>query len=320
MGDLKVRTCAVRDNHPLSHFIIADAAMDRLDRLRLFVAVADQASFAEAARRMAVSPTAASRAVAALEAELGATLLRRTTRSVALTPEGAAYLERCRRALEDLEEAARTLRGEDAEPRGLLVVTAPVVFGRLHILPLLTGLLRAHPALEVRLTLSDRVVRLAEEGIDVAVRIADLPDSALHAVRVTEVRRILVASPAYLAARGAPQGIGDLAAHDLIAFDTFTRNGEWRFGRTGETTIRCRPRLTTNSVEAAVDAALDGLGMTRVLDYQVARHLAAGRLQRLLREHEPVAVPVSLVFQANRQRLPQVRALIAAARARFVAT
>ena len=291
--------------------------MDRLDHLRTFAAVADQASFAEAARRLGVSPTAASRAVAALEAELGVALLRRTTRTVALTPEGAAYLDRCRRALEELDDAARNLRGETAEPRGVLMVTAPVVFGRLHILPVITGMLRRHPALEVRLTLTDRVVRLAEEGIDVAVRIAELPDSALHAVRLTEVQRVLVASPAYLEAHGEPDRVAALRDHALVAFDNFTRNGEWRFGPAGQVAIRCEARLLTNSVEATIDAAVDGLGIARVLNYQVAAHLADGRLRRVLAGHEPPPVPVSLVFQANRQRSPNVRALVEAARHAF---
>jgi DNA-binding transcriptional LysR family regulator len=291
--------------------------MDRLDQLRTFAAVADRSSFAEAARRLGVSATAASRAVAALETELGVALLRRTTRTVTLTPEGATYLERCRRALDDLDDAARTLRGETAEPRGLLIVTAPVVFGRLHILPVVTALLRRYPALQIRLTLTDRVVRLAEEGIDVAVRIAELPDSALHAVRLAEVQRVLVASPDYLAAHGEPDQVATLHDHALIAFDNFTRNGEWRFGRSGQMAIRCDPRLWTNSVEATIDAAVDGLGIARVLNYQVAAHLAAGRLRRVLVGHEPPPVPVSLVFQANRQRSPNVRALIEAARLAF---
>ena len=178
--------------------------MDRFEALRTFVAVADHQSFAEAARRLRISPTAASRAIAGLEEALGVTLLRRTTRSVGLTPEGAAYLQRCRIALDELDDAERSLRGEDAEPRGELIVTAPVVFGRMHILPIVTILLRAHPQLDVHLILVDRVIRLVEEGIDVAVRIADLSDSSLHAIRVAEVRRVLVASPAYLAERGVP--------------------------------------------------------------------------------------------------------------------
>ncbi len=155
-------------------------------------------------------------ASASLEDSLRVALLRRTTRSVALTPEGATYLERCRRALEELDDAARSIQGESAEPRGLLIVTAPVMFGRMHILPVVTRLLRAHLALAVRLILTDRFVRLVDEGVDVAVRIGELADSSLHALRVGEVRRTLVASPAYLAARGEPQCAADLSGHDCV--------------------------------------------------------------------------------------------------------
>jgi DNA-binding transcriptional LysR family regulator len=291
--------------------------MDQMLALRTFVAVANQRSFVEAARALGISPTAASRGVAGLEETLGVTLLRRTTRSVALTPEGETYLDRCRRALEELDDAARALRGDTAEPRGSLIVTAPVVFGRMHILPIVDRLLRDHPGLDVRLTLTDRVVRLVEEGIDVAVRIADLADSALHAVRLTEVRRVLVASPTYLKSRGIPATSAELGGHDLIGFDNFTRNGEWRLGRSGDEVVRCEPRLMTNSVEAAVDAAISGLGIARVLDYQVAQHIAAGRLRYVLAALDPSPVPVSLVYQANRLRSPNARALIDAARRHF---
>src|SRR6516225_9816889 len=229
--------------------------MDRFDALKTFVAVADHRSFVEAARTLRISPTVASRAIAELEKDLGVTLLRRTTRSVGLTPEGAAYLVRCRIALDELDDAARSLRGENAEPRGDLVVTAPVVFGRMHILPIVTKLLRDHPQLDVHLILVDRVIRLVEEGIDVAVRIADLSDSSLHAVRVAEVRRVPVASPAYLTEQGLPSHVSDLLNHDLIAFDNFALSGEWRFAQSGRPSIRCEPRLLTNSVEAAIDAA-----------------------------------------------------------------
>ena len=178
--------------------------MDRFEALKTFVAVADHRSFAEAARTLRISPTAASRAISDLEQALGVSLLRRTTRSVGLTPEGAAYLERCRIALDELDDAEHSLRGENAEPRGELIVTAPVVFGRMHILPIVTELLRAHPQLNVQLMLVDRVIRLVEEGVDVAVRIADLSDSSLHVVRLAEVRRVLVASPGYLADQVCP--------------------------------------------------------------------------------------------------------------------
>src|SRR5262252_2785870 len=210
--------------------------MDRFQALRTFVAVANHRSFAEAARTLRISPTAASRAIADLEVALGVSLLRRTTRSVGLTPEGAAYLERCRIALDELDDAERSLRGENAEPRGELIVTAPVVFGRMHILPIVTKLLRAHPQLDVHLILVDRVIRLVEEGIDIAVRIADLSDSSLHAIRVAEVRRVLVASPAY--ERGVPTQVPDLLKHNLISFDSFALNSEWRFTESGRPAIR----------------------------------------------------------------------------------
>lgn len=266
---------------------------------------------------MRVSAAAATRAVAALERELGIALFHRTTRSVKLTPEGANYLDRTRLALDTLDEAGRAMRGAALEPSGYLVITAPVVFGRMHIAPIVAGLLRDHPALNVRLDLTDRVVRLADEGIDVAVRIADLSDSALHAVRVGNVRRVLVASPDYLKSRGTPREIAHLHDHDLIAFDSFAPNGEWRFASPRNALIRFEPRLLTNSVETATDATLNGLGIARVLSYQVARYLKERRLVRLLPDLEPAPVPVNLVFQANRRHSPNVRALLDAARRYF---
>jgi DNA-binding transcriptional LysR family regulator len=292
--------------------------MDRLDSLRTFIAVADKGSFTEAARSLNVSGTAATRGVAALEAALGVTLFMRTTRSVRLTEDGAAYLERCRAALADLDDAAEMLRRRTSEPRGTLVVTAPVVFGRLHILPVVTQLLGRFPALDVRLMLIDRVVRLAEEGIDVAVRIADLSDSALHALRVAEVRRVLTASPDYLAQHGEPKSATELHEHVLISFDQLAgANSEWRFGATGKPTIRIAPRLTVNSADAAIAAARAGLGIVRTLSYQVAEDVAAGRLRPVLAELEPPPVPVNLVFQASRRSSPNVRTFLDTAKLHF---
>ncbi|RUN75611.1 LysR family transcriptional regulator [Sphingomonas sp. TF3] len=291
--------------------------MDRLEMLRTFVAVADHASFAEAARLLRVSPTAASRAVAALELSLGTPLLRRTTRSVRLTDEGAAYLERCRAALIELDDAALALQGAGALPGGSLVVTAPVTFGRLHILPIATGLLRDHPRLDVELTLIDRVVRLVDEGIDVAVRIGDLSDSSLHALKVAEVRRVLVASPGYLAAHGAPGNVPALHGHALISFTEIDRAHEWRFGTTGKTAIRIEPRLTVNTADAAIAAATDGVGIARVLSYQALAAIASGRLVTVLDGAAPPPAPVHLVYQANRRASVNVRAFIDAARAHF---
>lgn len=291
--------------------------MDRLEMLRTFVAVADHASFAEAARRLRVSPTAASRAVAALELSLGTPLLRRTTRSVRLTDEGAAYLERCRAALIELDDAALALQSAGALPGGSLVVTAPVTFGRLHILPIATGLLRDHPRLDVELTLIDRVVRLVDEGIDVAVRIGDLSDSSLHALKVAEVRRVLVASPGYLAAHGAPGNVPALHGHALISFTEIDRALEWRFGTTGKTAIRIEPRLTVNTADAAIAAATDGVGIARVLSYQALAAIASGQLVTVLDGAAPPPAPVHLVYQANRRASVNVRAFIDAARAHF---
>ena len=291
--------------------------MDRLDMLRTFVAVADHRSFAEAARRLRVSATAASRAVAALEQSLGRTLLRRTTRSVRLTDEGALYLDRCRLALAELDDAALILRGDGAAPGGTLTVAAPVAFGRLHVLPIVTGLLRDYPSLNVELTLIDRVVRLVDEGIDVAVRIGDLSDSSLHALKLTEVQRMLVASPDYLATHGTPANIASLHAHSLISFVELDRSQEWRFGPNGKQAIRIAPRLTVNTADAAIAAATAGAGIARVLSYQAVPALAAGTLTTVLDDVAPVPIPVHLVYQANRRAAVNVRAFVDAARTHF---
>lgn len=291
--------------------------MDRLDMLRTFVAIVDYGSFAEAARRMQISPTAASRAVTSLEQSLGTVLLRRTTRSVRITDEGAIYLERCRSALADLDEAALAVRGVNAHPGGTLVITAPVMFGRLHILPVVTALLQSYPGLNVLLTLTDRVVRLVDEGIDVAVRVGDLSDSSLHALKVAEVRRILVASPSYLEAHGVPRAITDLHDHTLIAFTELDHSMEWRFGTGGKSAIRIEPRLTVSTADAAIAAAMDGVGIARMLTYQVAGHIASGQLVTLLDDLAPAAIPVHLVYQANRRGSINVRTFIETARARF---
>lgn len=290
--------------------------MDRLDAMRAFLAVADHGSFAEAARRLRRSPAAITRAVAGLEAALGQTLLHRTTRAVRLTERGAAYRDACRRALEDIAEAERAASGADAVPRGLLGVAAPLMFGRLHVLPIVTALLRAHPALSVRLALSDRILPLAEEGIDVAVRIGALADSALLAVRVAEVRRVLVASPAYLAARGTPARPEDLAGHDLISFEGGDPSSEWEVGGLR---LRVEPRLAVNSADAAIAAAESGLGITRTLSYQAFAPLRAGRLVPVLAEFSPPPMPVRLVHPARRQGSANVAAFLAAARAYFAA-
>jgi DNA-binding transcriptional LysR family regulator len=291
--------------------------MDRIDEMRVFLAVADRGSFAEAARALQLSPAAATRAVAAIEADLGLSLFSRTTRSVRMTEPGAIYVERCRRLLQEFEDARAEVRGEDAEPRGQLSLTAPVLFGRLHIAPIAEMLAEAHPRLSVRLTLVDRVTHLVEEGFDVAVRIGALADSALIAVPVARVRRIVVASPEYLAAQGTPEEPADLRTHRIISFEGVDATREWRFGAEGRSAVAVAPRLTINSAEAVVDAAARGAGVARVLSYQAEAALAEGRLVRILREHEPASVPVSLVYSASRRTSANVAAFVRVARGYF---
>lgn len=284
--------------------------MDRLEALRTLSLVAERSSFAVAARELRISPTKASRLVAELEADLGTALLRRTTRSVAPTEAGVEYLERCRHALAELDEADRALAGGSDESRGVLVVTAPVLFGRMLVRPIVSALLQRHPGLQIRLLLLDRVVRLVDEGVDAAVRIGELSDSALIAKRVREVRRVLVASPAYIARHGAPPKVAGLADHALISFSGFAPNGEWRFAGPRPAAVRLEPRLLSNDMDAVIDAAVDGLGIARVFCYQVDAHVASGLLVRVLDDAAPSPVPVSLVFQPRRQRSAALRAFV----------
>ncbi|WP_447765283.1 LysR substrate-binding domain-containing protein [Sphingopyxis panaciterrae] len=289
--------------------------MDRLLTLEMFVAVAGEGGFAAAARKLGSSPPAVTRGIAALEARLGTSLFHRSTRAVALTDAGAAFLVEARRILADLAGAEREVRGAQADPRGQLYLTAPVMFGRLHVLPVVRDLLSQHPELGVRMMLIDRNVRIVEEGIDVAVRIGPLADSALKAVRIGSVRQMLVASPAYLARRGAPQRLGDLAGHELIATMGPRVVNEWQFAAT-RWRLEPRPRLVLNTVDGAIAAAEAGVGIANLLSYQIAEALDAGRLISLLPDEAPPALPVHLVFEPSRAALPAVRLFVAAMKAR----
>jgi DNA-binding transcriptional LysR family regulator len=271
--------------------------MDRLDEWRVFVAVATLRSFADAARSLGRSPQAATRAVAGLETRIGARLLNRTTRSVSLTSEGERYLERGRRALAEFEllespsDAAATLRG-------VVSITAPVLFGQLHVVPVVSELLATHATLDVRLILLDRVVSLAEEGFDAGVRIGALPDSSLKVRPVGHVRSVVCASPEYLERAGQPREPGALADHACIAFVATTAIPDrWSFPSSGkrERSVAVHPRLTVNTGQAAIAAALAGLGIVRVLSYQVDELVAEGKLRILLRSFEPEPMPVHLV-------------------------
>jgi DNA-binding transcriptional LysR family regulator len=284
--------------------------MDRFDMLTAFVAIAEQSSFAAAARSIRSSPPAITRAIAALETHLGVRLFHRSTRSVRLTEEGEAFLDRARRVLADLRDAELSATGAGAEPHGTLVVTASQLFGRLHIVPVVAALMRRHPKLDVRLNLIDRPVQLAEEGIDVAVRIGDLPDSALTGVRLGEVHRVLVASPDYLRRKPAPKSIADLANYDIVAFSGISSTNAWRFGTTEREVVTVRPRLVVNTAEAAIAAAQAGAGITRLLSYQVSAALSDGTLVTIVTKAEPPPAPVTLLFQSGRGAAPNVRAFV----------
>jgi DNA-binding transcriptional LysR family regulator len=285
--------------------------MDRLDAMQAFVAVADLQGFAPAARKLGLSPPAVTRLIAALEERLGVRLLQRTTRSVALTDAGARYLERVRRILADVEEAEGAAEGERTTPRGRLVISAPVGFGRLHVSTAVSAYLQRYPEVSCDLRLSDRMINLVEEGVDAAVRIGHLPDSTLVARHVGEMRRIVVGSKAYLKARGAPKTPTDLVSHDTIQFGAAAVPAEWRFVDDGrEIRIATAPRFSTNSADAAIQYAERGGGLTRVLAYQAADAIRRGALKIVLQEFEQPPLPIHIVYPTSRLLSTKVRAFI----------
>ena len=287
---------------------------DRLREMRAFVAVCDANGFAPAARRMGVAPSVVTRLIAGLELDLGVVLLHRTTRAIKLTDAGARFLERSRRILADVEEAELAAQEERGVPRGRLTVAAPLLFGRIHVAPLVSDLLEENPDLLVELNLSDRYVNLVEEGVDVAVRIGHLSDSALIARRIGATRRVLVATPKYLASRGVPTEPEHLASHSLIAFDTTAPNREWRFEHPDRGTIRVplNPSFSTNSGEAAIEHAARGGGIAAVFRYHVSARLAEGSLVELLHQFAPPEVPIQAVFPTTRLLSIKVRAFLSA--------
>ncbi len=285
--------------------------MDRLQAMEAFAAVAETGGFARAARRLHLSPPAVTRAVAALESRLGARLLNRTTRSVSLTEAGMRFLDSVRRLLAELDEAERSAAGATATPSGHLRLTAPVTFGRMHLMPVLSAYLRAQPRVTATLVTLDRVANLIEEGFDVAVRIAQLPDSTLVARRIGDVRRLLVASPGYVTRHGRPQHPDDLRAHALIGFEGMFPGGEWRYVADGRSSaVHLAPRLIVNDALAAIEAAVRGEGLTAALSYMVEPQLAAGSLVEVLGAFTPPAVPVQLVYPQSRLMAAKVRAFI----------
>lgn len=270
--------------------------MDRLEAMSLFIGAVEAGSLSAAARQLGIPLATVSRKISELERHLNTRLLIRSTRRLSLTDAGHAYLAACRRIIEDVREAERTAAGEYSAPTGELVITAPVVFGRLHVLPVVTAFLAAYPDVDIRLSLADRVTQLAEDHIDLAVRIGSLPDSSLVAIRVGAIRRVVCASPAYLAEHGTPQIPEDLAMHSCITFEGSGALSTWSFRKgQGEAALRVRSRLQVNTAEAAIDAAISGVGPTRVLSYQIEAALRSGALRILLPAFEPEPWPVNLV-------------------------
>lgn len=295
--------------------------MDRLEELRLFVAAVEAGSLAAAGRRHGQSPPTMTRMVAGLEGRLGVRLLERSTRRLAPTEAGRRLAEQARRLLADYAEAMAEAAGEGTAPRGRLRVAAPLVFGRLHVAPIVTEFLAAQPEVTAELVLSDQNVDLLEDGIDVALRIGQLGESGLVARRVGQVRRRLSASPGYLAARGTPRAPEALAGHDTVVFHGRAMPPDWRFaseeGR--EATVRVTPRFAVNEARAAVAAAVAGHGIIRALSYQMAEELDSGALIRLLPDWEAPPLPVHLVFPSARLMPPRVRAFLDFAAPRLAA-
>jgi DNA-binding transcriptional LysR family regulator len=273
-----------------------------------FVAVVDRRGFAAAARALRISPSTVTRLVAGLEEHLGIRLLTRTTRSVTLTGGGARYLERARRILADLAEAEACAERERSRPTGTLTITAPVLFGRMHVSGAIAAYLARHPGVGADLQLTDRIVNLSEEGVDVAVRIGDLPDSTMVARRVGATRRVLVAAPSYLARRPAPASPDELERHQLIAFTALAPGRDWIFHR--GLRVAARPRYTTNSGEAAIDFALQGGGVTLALSYQVAGAIRDRTLVVLLSDFEPPPLPIHLLYPSSRLLSAKVRLFV----------
>jgi DNA-binding transcriptional LysR family regulator len=288
--------------------------MDRIDALRAFVVAVDRGGLSAAARALGRSPASITRAVASLEDRLGAALLQRTTRSLKLTEAGDRYIVVARRVLADLDEAEKTTGEGNLEPHGMLTITAPLAFGSLHVQPILDAFLSSHGSVRARLLLLDRVVSMVDEGIDVAIRIAHLPDSALIAVGVGAVRRLVVASPEYLARFGRPKDPAALATHRCVCSTAITPTDVWTFGtatgsRRGKH-VRVSPTLTVNIAETAIRSAIRGVGVTCALSYQVTEHLASGALVRLLSQYEPPPLPVHVVYPASSARTAKVRAFV----------
>ncbi|MGL9622979.1 LysR family transcriptional regulator [Bradyrhizobium sp. U531] len=285
--------------------------MDRLHAMSVLLAAVECGSLSKASKRLRLPLATVSRKVSELEEHLNATLLTRSAKGLELTPAGRSYVTAAKSILEQLNEAERAAAGEYVEPKGDLVVTAPIMFGRLNVLPVVTRFLDAFPDVSVGLVLTDRVAHFLEDQVDVAIRIGSLPDSSLVATRLGTVRHIVCASPDYIAAHGAPHTPEDLAKHRVISFQSISALSSWTFEAAGvEISTTFSSRLSVNTIDAAIDAALSGAGLVRAVSYQVAEHVRAGRLALVLEKFEPQARPVHLVYDSQ-NRLPlKLRAFV----------
>ncbi|WP_461517088.1 LysR family transcriptional regulator [Porticoccus sp.] len=285
--------------------------MDKFEAMRVFVEVADANSFSGASRKLGLSAPAVTRAIGRLERTLGVRLFNRTTRYVRLTDSGARFFDDARRILEDVEQAEAMAAGSYAQPKGVLSVTAPVLFGQMHIAPILTDYLQNNPAVTVRALFFDRISNLLEEGFDIAIRIGPLKDSSLYATCVGHVQRIVCASPEYLKAQGTPQHPADLADHSIILASTVEPTTSWKFETPlGKNSVRVAPRLYCSQNGTAISAALQGFGITRLMSYQVGEELQRGSLKRILLDFEMAPLPVNIVYFGGRKANAKIRSFI----------
>jgi DNA-binding transcriptional LysR family regulator len=285
--------------------------MDRFESMSILVTVSEAGSLSAAARRLGTPLATVSRKVSDLETHLKTRLLNRSNRRVTLTDAGQSYVAACKRILEEVGEAERAAAGEYSAPTGDLTITAPIVFGRLHVLPVAVEFLKAYPDIDIRIALADRVVNILEDHVDLAVRIGELPDSSLRARRLGSTRRVVCGSPAYFAARGAPKSPAELGAHDCITFEGMMSAEAWTFtiGKS-DAAVAIHSRLVVNTAEAAIDAATAGGGITRVLSYQAAAPVRAGALAIVLQDFEQAPSPVNLVYPDQRLLPLKLRAFL----------
>ncbi|ODR89630.1 LysR family transcriptional regulator [Sinorhizobium alkalisoli] len=291
--------------------------MDRWQAMRIFVQVVDSGGFAPAAKMLHMSPPSVTRAIAALEQQIGTRLLVRTTRSVKLTAAGEGYVADCRRILTEIAEAEANAAGSFMHPAGLLTVTAPALFGRIHVLPIILDFLDHYPAMQVKTVFVDRVTNLVEEGLDVAVRIAALPSSGLISRRIGSVRQVICGAPDYFARFGEPKSPEDLTRHRMIGRDGLFGHSEWLFGNDGSIRVPIGARLIVNTNDAAIAAAVAGWGLSRFQSYQVAPEIEAGRLKIVLADYEREPVPIHIVHAEGRKVSARIRAFLDFAAVRF---